>query len=111
MADLVPAALLLRPFLTPYDRARILILAHDRLVLFGGEGIELLEPHDRGRFDLRLAASSQQIEVHFPAAQHDTRHRRGMDLVDLVDHRPEAAPGELLEARRRERMAQQALRR
>src|SRR5258708_20865512 len=44
MADLVPAALILRLFLAPDDLAGILLLAQDRLLFFRCEGVQFLKP-------------------------------------------------------------------
>ena len=58
MADLVPAALVLRLFLAPDDFARIRVFAQDRFVFVRGKGIELLEADDGNRVRLLPRAAT-----------------------------------------------------
>src|SRR5471032_2373267 len=109
MPDLIPATLVLRLFLAPNYFPRVRIFLQHLLVFVRGERIELLDSHDGHGTALQFASRFEQIEIDLTAAKHHARNGGGFDVVDLVDHRLEAAAGELLEARNRQRMTQQTL--
>ena len=111
MADLVPGALVLRLFLAPDDLARVRVVRERRRVILGRERIELLDAHDRDVARLVGAARLEQVEVDLARAEHDARDVLRRQVVDLVQHALERAPGELVERRHRQLVPQQALRR
>src|SRR3984957_3971566 len=108
VANLVPAALVLRLFLAPDYFAGVHVLAQNSLVFVRGKGIELLEPDDGKRVRLDLAPRSPQVEIDLAAAQHDARYYGWLDVVGLIDQGVEAAGAEFFEARHGQGMAQQA---
>src|SRR5690606_17272475 len=71
VADLIPRALVLRFFLTPYDLRRVRIAADRPCIFFHRERIELFDPHDRDAIELLGAASLEEVVVDLAAAEHD----------------------------------------
>jgi len=51
----------------------------------------LLEAHDRNASTFASRRDFQQVEIYLAGAQHDARHGRGLDVVDLVDDIMKAA--------------------
>ena len=68
MTDLVPAALVLRFFLTPYDLACIRILANTRRVFLDWEWIQLFNTNDCDVVQAVTATRIEQIEINLAGA-------------------------------------------
>jgi hypothetical protein len=81
--DAVPGALVARLFLRPHDALRVRVGSICAWNSSCGNGIELLDAHDRDVVDAALGALGGDVVVHLAGAEDHALHLLRGDLLDL----------------------------
>ena len=105
----MPGSLVAGLFLAPEYISGLRVALDLSLKIIMGKRIQLLDPDNRDIFDFMLPAISQQIVINLAAAGDDAPYIFGIELFSFGNDGLETAVGEVLEARYRFLMAQQAL--